>query len=160
MAYERNYEEDKKIDLFKLHEEWQDVSEAFDYWSRLHAGQKKVVAELKAKLSEKRAALAVKIKDNPKLYNIDKITEKTVTDTIECSSEIFDAVTQIINEEYDEELLSISKETMRKKIEALKGETQLYLGSYFAVPNLPITIKQKLADDLDAQMRKELETDM
>ena len=160
---DRSYRQEVKIDKFNLDKEWLEQAEKFIAW-----GEKKVDAE-KARDDKKqeveliKAELSTKIRENPKQFGLEKVTEAAINEVI-----IQDGVYQSKNREYFDlvsavKLLAIVVQGFEQRKTALEEEVKLYLNGYWADPRSKgkdagnfdsSVVKGKIEDSVKNTLRK------
>jgi len=92
-----------------------------------------------------RAQLDVQIRDNPKKFNLEKITEAAINSTILQSKEYQKIQVEYNNSVSSVRVLKIAVESLNQKKTALENLVKLYLGEYYS-KEAPKEIKENISE--------------
>lgn len=166
---DQNYEQDLAIDPYCLDEDWLKQSGLFMKYSVMAADAQKRRDQAKEKLDVVKAELDRSIRENPGInnkYKLEKITEAVVTSTILVQPEYKVASDELIEANYELNILQSAVRAFDHKRAALENEVKLWLGSYFSGPKEPRDIPggkrivDMARDKVSSRMRGELNKPM
>lgn len=132
-----NYEEDIEIDEEALDIACLDQPKLMLKYSRYAALKQKEADQLKEQLDVVKAGLDLDIRSNPTKYNLDKITEAAVTNTILLHRE-YSVVQKLYTEaKYEANLANKATVAFEQRKSMLETLTRLHGQQYFAGPSIP-----------------------
>ena len=132
-----DYEKDIEIDPNSLDVNWLDQAPKFWKYAKLSAEIRKRVDLAKEHLDVVRAEVDREIRSDPKLFEIDKITEAVVQNTILVTNKYKNANTAYIDAKYEFEISRAAVQAMEQRKDALENLVKLHGMSYFAGPSVP-----------------------
>jgi len=137
MTKELNYEKDVTIDESALDVEWLEQPRLMARYCQHAAECKKELDHAKEALEVKKAELDKDIRSTPDLYDIGKITETVVQNTITTQTDYQQAMTEFIQAKYEYEMAQAAVRSIDQKKTALENLVKLHGMSYFAGPSVP-----------------------
>jgi len=151
-----NYEDDIKIDETALDVEWLNQPRLCLKYSQELAEAKKEVDQAKEKLDVIRADLDKEIRNNPKKFGMEKITEGAIQSNIVIHDLTLDsplcnfiqsnivihdlfrtAETRLTEAKYKSEMIRAAVSAIEHRKDALENLVKLYGQQYFAGPKVP-----------------------
>lgn len=132
-----NYEEDVVIDESMLDVEWLDQPRMMMKYTQYAAEARKRLDEAKEAMDVKYAELDRDIRDNPSDFELEKITETIVQETIKRQEDYKEAVQEWIDAKYEWEMATAAVRAMDQRKVALENLVRLHGMSYFAGPSAP-----------------------
>ena len=144
----RKLSEDKKINRSDLAKEWEELPGLFEYWGNqwVMAHNDKLNASIHLSFVE--AQLYATIKNNPKEYNIPKVTDKAIQAEvikqkayIDANKTLSDCI-NVLNQ------MTIAKTTIEYKKESLKHITKLEMSGFYESNTGP---SQSLVNEVNSQ---------
>lgn len=132
-----DYEEDVAIDESALDVEWLRQPQLTVKYCRLATKTKEVVDQTKEQLDVTRAMLDRDIRSDPVKYNVVKITEGVVTNTILLQDEHQRASENYLQARYEYEMARVAVAAIQTKKDALENLVKLHGMQYFAGPSAP-----------------------
>jgi len=138
-----NYEQDVKIDENGLDTEWLEQSQLMLKYCQHAAQCKAEMDHAKEAMEVKKAELDKDIRANPDAFEIGKITESVVQNTIQAHPDYQQAVTEYINAKYEYEMAQAAVRAIDQKKTALENLVKLHGMSYFAGPQVPRDITKE-----------------
>ena len=130
--------EDVRLDKEKLDTEWERQSELMHEYSSALSEATKSYAEMKlaldALVSEKKLGWrsAGEISINGKVA---KVTEGALDNAVDIAEDVLELRKNLIEQQYQVDMLKGIVESLRNKKSALEGEVTLFLSGYFGAPN-------------------------
>lgn len=143
MKQELNYEQDVSIDESALDVEWLKQPTLVRLYNQEVAERKRQLAKLNEQLVILRAELTRKINTNPEEYGISKTTVDVVNSTIVIQEEYQDLKNQIIESEYELEIVMGGSRALDHKKTSLENLVKLFGQNYFAGPTSPRNISKE-----------------
>ena len=132
-----NYEKDVSIDEQALDVEWLQQAELMRKYAT-HAGAcKKEMDEAKERLETGKARIEMGIRQDPKEYGLEKVTEGAIQSTIQLQEEYQKLNQNYINAKYEYEVATAAVRAIDQKKTALENLVKLLGVSYFAGPQAP-----------------------
>ena len=132
-----NYEDDIKIDETALDVEWLNQPRLCLKYSQELAEAKKEVDQAKEKLDVIRADLDKEIRNNPKKFGMEKITEGAIQSNIVIHNLFRTAETRLTEAKYKSEMIRAAVSAIEHRKDALENLVKLYGQQYFAGPKVP-----------------------
>jgi len=173
------FKEDLAIDIYSLHLEVanhpqlyllyaEQAADALAIMMRLEEKVKVTRAEGKKKIDEKRAELDARIRSDPSIYGLEKITENAISNAIilndgfkkiqeEVAKEIEEAMNQYIEAVRNRELLDSVKLAFSHRKTMIEKECELFLAGYFADPKIPKSYKEERTQEVRKGIEASLE---
>lgn len=125
-------QEDIKIDMFKLHLEWERQAELYAKWASLHVEAINKRDVLKVKCDIKHSALGTDIRDNYTRYGLDKKpTESSVEALINMNPDYQKLMFDLVEANKQVNMLQAGRTALEHKKRALEGLERLRLADYF-----------------------------
>lgn len=160
---EKEFEKDLGIDPYALDEEWLKQPGLYMKYSSMAADIQKRRDQSKERLEVIKAELDKKIRLSPATYvTVEKITESVVASTILVQPEYRIATDELIEANYELNMLQSAVRALDHKRSALENEVKLWLGSYFSGPKEPRDIPggkrivDIARDKVSSRMREEM----
>ncbi len=138
-----NYEKDTNIDPSQLDVEWLEQSRLTLMYTKHQAGTQRDEETAKEKLEFVSAKMDKKIRKNPEKFEIDKITESVIRNTILLSHEYEQANTEYIDIRFENNVAKGAVRAMDTKKVSLENLVKLNGQQYFAGPRSPRDISQE-----------------
>ena len=132
-----NYEQDLHIDETALDLEWLGQAQLMLKYTEASASARREVDRLKELLSVKRAELDNTIRSHPDSYDIDKITETVISNTIIMQSSYKSLQTLLIDAQYEWQMMQGAVSAVEQRKTALANMSRLLGLQYFAGPKAP-----------------------
>lgn len=132
-----NYEQDLHIDETALDLEWLGQAQLMLKYTEASASARREVDRLKELLSVKRAELDNTIRSHPDSYDIDKITETVISNTIIMQSSYKSLQTLLIDAQYEWQMMQGAVSAVEQRKQALENMSRLLGLQYFAGPKAP-----------------------
>lgn len=140
---EINYEQDMKIDETALDVEWLEQPRLMIKYAKEAAQAKTELDHAKEAVEVKKAELDKDIRSNPEKYDISKITETAVQNTIALQPEYQQAMEEYVNAKYEADMAKYAVQAIQDRKEALENLVKLYGQQYFAGPSVPRDISKE-----------------
>jgi hypothetical protein len=132
-----NYEEDIKIDGTALDCEWLGQAELMIKYTRHAAKVRMELDQSKQALDIVRAGLDKDIRELPKQYGLEKVTDKAVESTIITLMEYQEAFQEYLDAKYEADMAQGAVQAFQQRKDALQELVRLHGQSYFAGPSIP-----------------------
>ena len=132
-----NYERDISIDQDALDVEWLDQPKLMFRYAQHAADMQRDYDQAKEQLDVVRAELDKKVREAPENYDIAKLTETVVSNTIITQKEYKQASTNVVNAKHDLDMARAAVKAMDGKKDALENLVRLHGQQYFAGPSVP-----------------------
>lgn len=132
-----NYEKDVYIDESSLDVEWLNQPRLMMQYGR-HASETKLEADkAKERVEVVRAELDRDIRSDPEKYDLSKITETVVQNTITLQDEYQEAYNTYLEAKYEFDMALNAVRAIDQKKAALENLVRLHGQQYFAGPSVP-----------------------
>jgi len=142
-----NYEQDIYIDQDGLDIECLDQAKLMLKYTRLQASAKKEVSRMKEALAVEKAELGRRIRKDPDDFDLDKVTEAVVENTIIIQPDYKRAVSDLLDAQYEYDMIRGAVEAVQQRKDMLQDLIRLHGQQYFAGPSIPrdlsYEVKQK-----------------
>jgi len=132
-----DYQKDIIIDPDSLDLEWLDQASLFMKYARGAAIARADLDQAKENLDLVRSTLDKEIRANPDKFEIDKITETVVTNTIIGILEFQKANEKVLQAKFEVDIAQSAVNAMNQRKDALENLVKLHGMSYFAGPKVP-----------------------
>ncbi len=132
-----DYEKDVTIDETALDVEWLEQPRLTLKYSRLAAEAEAEYNRARERLEVVKAELDKDIRTNPDKYDIGKVTEVVVANTILLQDEYQAAKQNVIDAKHDWDMAKAAVFALQDKKKALENLVQLHGMQYFAGPTVP-----------------------
>lgn len=132
-----DYEKDVYIDPTALDVEWLEQPSLMLAYGKAAAEAKYEADTAKEKMEFIMAELDKDIRLNPEKYDIAKITEGVVINTIKLQPEYIEATKQYISAKYEQDLAKYAAQAISDRKDALENLVKLHGMQYFAGPSVP-----------------------
>jgi len=139
-----NYKEDLAIDESALDLEWLGQPALMLKYTQALAKARREVDRLKEKLSVTKAELDQKIRKRPDNFDIEKITETVIQNTIILQVDYQDDMNDLIEAQYEQQMLQGAVSAVDQKKQALENMVKLYGQQYFAGPKVSRDLEQEV----------------
>lgn len=139
---ESTYVDDMRIDENMLEVEWLEQPTLMFKYSKLAAEVRKRLDRCKDSLDLVKANLDTAIRSDPEQFNISKITEAVVTNTILQQDEYQEAQTELVDVKYELDLAMGAVYAINARKDALENLVKLYGMQYFAGPKDPHNVTE------------------
>jgi len=140
-----DFKENIKIDKYSLDLEFEKHPMLYHEFAMDMVASENEKDQAKDKLELLRAQLDVQIRDNPKKFGLEKITEAAISSTILQNKEYREAQEYYNNTMGNLRILKIAVESINKKQSSMEGLLKLYLGEYYS-KEAPREIKENAAE--------------
>jgi hypothetical protein len=126
------YKEDLEIDQYALEEGWLKQAVLYAKWAEEAVNANYEVDKLRESLDLKRAELDGKIRNDPAIYGIAKITESAISAAILMNAEYQEANNKVLEASRNAKILAVARDSFEHKKKALEKLTDLFLSNYWA----------------------------
>jgi len=113
--------EDLKIDISSLETEWENQALNYYKWSELLAESQRKKMEAKIRLNAIEAKLDFDVRNNPQEYNLNRLTETVIKNTITTLSGYVEANLRYLDLVKNNDLLHAAVRALEHKISALEN---------------------------------------
>ena len=141
-----DYREDLEIDLSNLHEEWLRQPMLYSQYAEASAEALRQKDLAKNKLEVVKAQLDLAIRSDPAKFELGKITEAAITNTILLQEEYQEVYREYIQAKYEFDILCGVVKSFDQRKTALENEVRLWGAQYFAGPKEPVAIGKTFGD--------------
>lgn len=135
-----------EVDINNLDKEWiqhpQKVKDSSDQLAEC----KKELSLMKRRLEVLEAEISLKIRKDPNIFGIEKITEKVVESLVISDSKVERIKQEIIKLEYHQDIYRGSISALDAKKKALEDLVYLWGSSYYSSPKAPEIAKEKMEE--------------
>lgn len=129
--------DDFEINLNALHEEWVKQPRLYREWAEKSATARYEVDKCRDELKIIESELALKVRNDPNHYGLEKATEDAIKQTVAVHKDR-KAVARRFNDLHHElEVIEVAVSSLDHKKKALENLVQLRLASYFSDPQTP-----------------------
>ena len=132
-----DYEKDITIDESALDVEWLRQAQLMLWYGNHTAQKRKEVDQKKEQLEVIKAELDRKIREDPNFFELSKITEAVVQNTIIVQPEYKEVMEEYIEIKYEYDMAVTAVRAIDTKKTALENLVKLYGQQYFAGPKVP-----------------------
>jgi hypothetical protein len=139
----QDYENDIQIDESGLDVEWLRQPKLMFFYAKMVAELRRALDRRKERLNIVKAELDRKIRQNPADFDIEKITETAVSNTILTQEAYKEASADIIDTNYELSIAQAAVSALNDKRTALENLVRLYGQQYFAGPSVPRNITKE-----------------
>lgn len=139
----QDYEKDIQIDESGLDVEWLRQPKLMFFYTKMVAELRRTLDRRKERLNIVKAELDKKIRQNPADFDIEKITETAVSNTILTQEAYKEASADIIDTNYELSIAQAAVSALNDKRTALENLVRLYGQQYFAGPSVPRNITKE-----------------
>jgi len=129
---ETSYEQDIKIDIWKLEEEWMYQPSRFQKYAKILSNKIWDRDRMKQRIEIARSKIDKRIRKNPSDYGLEKATDSAVVAIINTDKEIRQLNKDLNRLNYEVNRYGGIKSSFEQKKSALEYLTRLYLAGYFA----------------------------
>ncbi len=133
-----------KIDHSALDVEWLDQPNLMIRYIRHQANCALTLDKAKERLDVLRAELDKKIRAHPEKFDVSKLTETVVTNTIIIQPEYKDLQEEVLEAKYEFDIARAAVSAINARKEALENLVKLHGMSYFAGPKMPRDLNQEV----------------
>ena len=141
-----NYEEDIRIDPTALDVEWLEQPELMRKYAVHAAEMEKLRDAAKERLDVGKARIEMEIRNDPKKFGLEKVTEGSVQSTILLQDEYRQLVQEYNNSKYEYGVAVAAVRAVDQRKTALENLVKLLTTSYFAGPKAPRDLYQEHLD--------------
>jgi len=141
-----NYEEDVSIDPTALDVEWLEQPELMRKYAVHAAEMEKLRDAAKERLDVGKARIEMEIRNDPKKFGLEKVTEGSVQSTILLQDEYRQLVQEYNNSKYEYGVAVAAVRAVDQRKTALENLVKLLTTSYFAGPKAPRDLYQEHLD--------------
>jgi len=132
-----DYERDSTIDANALDVEWLKQPELMRSYAKYAAYTQKELDMAKERLNTGKAEIEMKIRQNPKAYGLDKVTDAAVQSAVLLQDEYQKLSQLYINARYENDIANAVVRAIDQKKTALENLVKLLGTAYFAGPRIP-----------------------
>jgi len=132
-----NYENDIRIDETALDVEWLQQASLTFHYSKHAAHQRMLLEKEKERLQVLKAGLDKDIRNNPSDYDIEKVTETAISNTILTLPKYKEANMVYLEARYDSDMADAAVRSLQDKKSALENLVRLHGAQYFSGPSIP-----------------------
>lgn len=133
----KDYEKELEIDILSLDTEWIQQPRLFMRYAELQSESRKELDELKQKQKIKRSELLLEAAEGGEELIGSKPTVSAIDAWVESQKSYKEITQQIIDKEYELNILSGAVKAFEQKKSALENLVKLWQGSYFSGPREP-----------------------
>lgn len=133
-------------DLYCLDTEWVKQPKLFFTYASKLAEARKEVEETKAELDVVKAELDKKIRESPESFDIIKLTETALSNTILLQPEYKKVSKKLIDTKYKADIFQAAVTALDHRKSALERLVALQGQNYFATPKAPESHKEQMAE--------------
>ena len=151
-----NFEDELKIDKNILDYEWERQPSLVFVWGSKYADSIFERDKKKEQVELKYAEIDSKIRENPGMYDISKITETVVKSKVIQSKEYRTAMNDFLEAKKNSEVLAVARNALEHKKKALEFMTQLYLSGYWSDPNITKEYKDRVEKQAQNEQNEKL----
>jgi hypothetical protein len=138
-----NYEKDVRIDETSLDIEWLEQPSLMLKYGINESDLEKKKDLLKEKLDLTKADLDRKIRENPESFEISKITETVVANTIIMQDEYKEVYHEFLDVQHEYNIAKVAVRAITQRKDALENLVRLHGQQYFAGPKVPRDITKE-----------------
>ncbi len=131
------YESDIRIDQDALDIEWLEQPSLVFRYSKNLAERKRIVEKLKTEIDLIKADLDKEIRLNPEAFEIIKLTETTISNTVLQQKEYKNIYRGYIDARYELNIAQAAVDAVEHRKSALENLVRLFGQQYFAGPKIP-----------------------
>lgn len=150
---ESNYTDDIRIDETVLDIEWLEQPALMFKYAKLTAEAKQALDKAKDKVDYVRAELDGRIRRDSKAFDMEKVTEGAVMNTILLQEEFVEAQQELLDAKFNFDITRGASDAISARKDALENMVKLYGMQYFAGPRVPhdITDMRKRKAEVNEQ---------
>jgi hypothetical protein len=137
------FKEDLQFDKFRLDAEWENHPSLFYKYAEQAVEAAYERDKAKEQLDLVKAELDSDIRSDPEAFNLEKITESAISNTIIKTQKFKDANGKYLEAVKNTRILEAAREAFDHRKKALERETDLYLSGYWSAPNIKEVAKNK-----------------
>jgi len=149
---ELDFNRDVEIDEHDIMRVNTDHPRLYKQWNDAYAESRQIKSRKKQRLSILKAQVALEIKNDPLRFGIDKATDKMVDICINNDGRIIKAERELIDAQYDEDVLSGAVEAFSHRKDSINNITKLVLNDWHSYPRDPA----KVLDEIPEQYRRKI----
>jgi hypothetical protein len=138
-----NYEKDVSIDGEALDQEWLNQASLMMKYCRISAQAQMELDSAKEMLDVVKAGLDKAIRENPEKYDIAKVTEVVIANTIIVQGSYTEAYGRYLQVKYEADMAKSAVRAIEQRKDALENLVRLYGQQYFAGPKMPLNISRE-----------------
>ena len=139
-----NYEGDISISCEELDIEWLEQPELMMRYSRHQARCALELDKAKERLEVVKAELDKKIRQHPEKFDVAKITETVVSNTIITQAEYTAAQGEMLDAKFEFDIARAAVSAINGRKDALENLVRLHGMQYFAGPNMPRDLNKEV----------------
>jgi hypothetical protein len=132
-----NYEDDLRIDESALDVEWLDQPSLMFKFAKSAAAAQREMDEAKEAIDVVKAELDLDIRNNPEKYDLAKITEGAITNTILTQEKYKEALAFYNQKKFEYNVIKGATNAVDARKTALENLVKLHGQQYFAGPKIP-----------------------
>lgn len=156
----RSYKDDLKINLHALDKEWERQPDLYIHWAEEATNAIDLRDSLERQLTVWASKKAMRIRKNPKIYGLDKVTDSAIKDIINSSAEYNELYAEWLRAKKDASILDkVGSRAFEHKKRALEKITELYFNNYFSEPRIKKEVKDAVEEGKRFEHRKLLKSD-
>ena len=144
-----NYEEDIRIDPTALDVEWLEQPELMRKYAQHVAEMEKLRDAAKERLDVGKARIEMEIRNDPKKFGLEKMTEGSIQSTILLQDEYKRLVQDYNDAKYEYGVAVAAVRAVDQRKTALENLVKLLTASYFAGPKAPRDLYQEHLDHVE-----------
>lgn len=153
----RDYNEDLKINLDALEEEFQRQPALYMFWAEQEVNAQEAKDKASQRLNIVQAEMDAKVRLNPLKYGLsEKATETAIKNVIINSKEYREAEEDVIVKTKSMRIFSAAVTAMEHKKRSLTKLSDLWLGQYWSASDAPREIKENISQKKGEEIRKRL----
>lgn len=142
-----------EIDAYRLDDEWLEQPKHFLKWCERLAEKRLQLDQVKSKLDIVKAELDSEIRENPGEFDLPKVTESAVANTVVTQPEYRKAVENLNKARYEQNLAQAAVDALEQRKKALENLVSLHGMQYFAELREPKGREEEVRDSQKKKVR-------
>lgn len=143
---ELDYADDISVDRDNLDLEWLEQPTLIFKYAEAVANAKSEYEHMKRKEAVVRAEIALDARESPENYDLEKVTEATIKEAVECSEEVCELYADLIRKQHEVAILQGAAKAIDVKKSALENLVRLHGQNYFSTPQATMEDAEVLTD--------------
>jgi hypothetical protein len=153
---QRNYSDDLNVDVNALDKEWEKQPKYYMYYATQEAEAQEVRDKAVQRLSIVKSEMDAKVRKNPEVYGIEKVTETAISNVVNNDKEYREAENAIIEATKQMKIITAAVIAFDHKKRALTKLTDLWIAGYYSSGGVPVAMKEKINEDKSEKIRAKL----
>lgn len=143
-----------QIDPYNLELEWFGHSEQVENWAKKAAEKHYEYDEAKSNLEVTKAELAAEIRNAPEAFDLKKLTEAAVSETVLLQPEYKAAIRKANKAKYEMKLAEAAVLALEHRKRALTKSVDLWFAGYFSTPQSASAPSHRMHELTEEQQKK------